>query len=113
MALDRRSNEHEVKPYERLIMDGSVVRDVAMPPGESDAIIDAEIEGEPTPPAPEKDWPEGKPRFDPNHKDNAEPEPEIIEFHNVVAFPVPPRHALARSGTPPPTPTSATASWRT
>ncbi|MCW2090239.1 UNVERIFIED_ORG: hypothetical protein M2328_003519 [Rhodococcus erythropolis] len=84
-------HEHEVKPYKRLITDASVIRDVALPPGESDAIIDTEIEDEPTSPAPEKDWPEGKPRFDPNQKDNAESEPEVIEFHNVVAFPIPPR----------------------
>lgn len=93
--------EHEVgdiKPYERLLTE--VKRDVALPPGESDAdedapalpageIIDAEVV-EPTESA--QDWPAGKPAWDPNRK-YTEPEPEPVpeENHVVVAFPRPPR----------------------
>ncbi len=89
--------EHEVgdiKPYERLLTE--VKRDVALPPGESDAdepqheIIDAEVV-EPTESA--QDWPVGKPAWDPNRKyTEPEPEPEPEENHVVVAFPRPPRN---------------------
>lgn len=85
-------HEHEVKPYERLIKDATVVRDVALPPGESDEVIDAEIEEEPTPTEPAKDWHLGKPTWDPNRKYiEPEPEPEPEENHVVVAFPRPPQ----------------------
>ncbi|WP_089244033.1 hypothetical protein [Rhodococcoides kyotonense] len=78
-------HEVEVKPYEQLLKEGTVVRDVALPPGESDAqheIIDAEVEDEPAPAAPA-----GKPAFDPSkvwtHTEDEQPR----EQHNVVAFP--------------------------
>ncbi|MDV6262549.1 hypothetical protein R3P96_14505 [Rhodococcus yunnanensis] len=82
-------HEVEVKPYEQLLKDGTVMRDVALPPGESDAqhqIIDAEVEKEPAPAAPA-----GKPTFDPNRvwKPHAN-EPHPHEQHNVVAFPTRP-----------------------
>ncbi|WP_269596412.1 hypothetical protein [Rhodococcus sp. IEGM 1401] len=81
-------HEVEVKPYEQLLKDGLVTRDVALPPGESDAqheIIDAEVEDEP--PA----APAGKPAFDPNRVWKAEAaEPPPAEQHNVVAFPTRP-----------------------
>ncbi|UTM37642.1 hypothetical protein MX572_02085 [Rhodococcus pyridinivorans] len=87
--------EHEVgdiKPYERLLTE--VKRDVALPPGESDQIIEAEIEEEPTPTEPAKDSPAGKPAWDPNRKyTEPEPEPEPEENHVVVAFPRPPQRS--------------------
>ena len=77
-------HEVEVKPYELLLKEGTVVPDVALPPGESEhRIIDAEVEDDPVSAAPA-----GKPAFDPNrvwkpHADEAPPH----ERHNVVAFP--------------------------
>lgn len=78
-------HEVEVKPYELLLKEGTVVRDVALPPGESE-IIDAEVEDEPDPAAPA-----GKPTFDPNRVSmtNAD-DPPPREQHNVVAFPTRP-----------------------
>lgn len=79
-------HEVEVKPYEHLLKDGLVMRDVALPPGESDAqhqIIDAEVENEPAPAAPA-----GKPAFDPSRVGKTQTlEPHPAEQHNVVAFP--------------------------
>lgn len=75
-------HEVEVKPYEQLLKEGTVFRDVALPPGESE-IIDAEVEDEPTPAAPA-----GKPAFDHNRLPKAHAdEPPPAEQHNVVAFP--------------------------
>ncbi|MDV2476633.1 hypothetical protein F8M49_17265 [Rhodococcus zopfii] len=84
----------EIKPYERLLTE--VKRDVALPPGESDQIIDAEIEEEPTPTEPAQDSPAvtaqaspaGKPTWDPNRKyTEPEPAPEPVPDPVVVAFP--------------------------
>lgn len=78
-------HEVEVKPYEQLLKDGLVMRDVALPPGESE-IIDAEVEDVPAPAAPD-----GRPQFDPHRRYSAEPAQPVYEKHNVVAFPTPPR----------------------
>lgn len=93
-------HEHEVKPYERVIAEATVVRDIALPPGESDQIIEAEVEDEPTPTEPAKDSPAGKPRFDPTTDYAAERKAReadevaraVLESHKVVAFPTPPRN---------------------
>lgn len=74
-------HEVEVKPYEQILKDGAVVRDVVV--AEDDEIIDAEVVNEPAPTAPD-----GRPTFDPSRRyaTAAPPEPEY-EKHNVVAFP--------------------------
>lgn len=75
-------HEVEVKPWEQLMKDGTVIRDVALPPCESE-IIDAEVEDESAPAAPA-----GKPTFDPNRVWKAQADaPPPPEQHNVVAFP--------------------------
>ncbi|WP_068366060.1 hypothetical protein [Rhodococcoides kroppenstedtii] len=78
-------HEVEVKPYEKVLNDGAVIRDV--PVEDEPEIIDAEVVEGPAPTAPD-----GRPVFDPSRR-YATPEPDPDrEEHNVVAFPQRPGH---------------------